>query len=357
MSERMKILVAMSGGVDSSMAAAVLLDEGCDVAGVTMRVWEPEALREESAAALEAARSAARFLGIVHHVADFRERFRQAVVDPFIDAYCRGMTPNPCVGCNRTVKFGWLADFGRALGADRIATGHYARIEWNGRKKRHELKRGADALKDQSYFLHLIPADRLGGILFPLGGTTKTAVRRLAAARSLPVAERPESQDICFISGEGYEHLIREHRPEALVPGPIMDRSGHTLGRHRGLPAYTVGQRKGLGIASPEPYYVLELDPRNNALIVGRKADLTCGAFVTGPVNWCSVPPPKRSFEAAVQIRYRSRPANARIKPLQDGGARVVYLEGQPAVTPGQSAVFYREDTVLGGGAISAADA
>jgi len=355
MSERGKVLAAMSGGVDSSMAAAILLDEGYEVIGATMRVWEPDALQEEAAATLAAARAAARFLGIPHHVADFRERFRETVVEPFIDAYCQGLTPNPCVGCNRTVKFGWLAEHGRAQGAEKIATGHYARISWSGERERPELQRGVDELKDQSYFLHLIPAGRLENILFPLGGSTKAAVRRMAAARGLPVAERPESQDICFISDDGYEQLIRENRPEALVPGPIKDREGKTIGRHRGLPAYTVGQRRGLGIASPEPYYVLELALQENALIVGRRDDLACRSFETGQVNWCSIPTPVRSFEALVQIRYRSQPAKARIEPRQDGTVRVIYLEGQPAVTPGQSAVFYSNDTVLGGGTIATA--
>ncbi len=343
-----KVLVAMSGGVDSTMTAVRLLEQGHEVIGATMRLWETG-----SDAACADARKAARTLGIAHHVVDFRAEFREQIVDPFIEVYCAGRTPNPCVQCNREVKFGWLAEFGRSLGADRIATGHYARIEPDREQGRFVLKRGVDGQKDQSYFLFRIPAAQLSRISFPLGGLTKDAVRAMAARKGLSVAQRPESQDICFIPEGGYESLIRRERPDAFEPGPIRDRGGSLLGRHRGLPAYTVGQRKGLGIASSEPYYVLALDREDNSLIVGRKDELREKAFALDRLNWCSIPPPEESFDAMVQIRYRSTPAGARIFPRTGGGIHVEFTGEQPAITPGQSAVFYDGDTVLGGGRIT----
>lgn len=343
-----KVLVAMSGGVDSALAAALLLEQGHEVIGATMRLWEAD---DDRAGA--DARSVAQTLGIAHHVVDFRAEFKRQVVEPFIEVYCAGQTPNPCVGCNREVKFGWLAEFGRSLGAERIATGHYARIEPSSAGNRFVLKRGLDRLKDQSYFLFRIPAAELSRIIFPLGRLTKNAVRTMAAERDLGVSQRSESQDICFIPEGGYESLIRQERPGAFAPGPILDSSGLVLGEHRGLPAYTVGQRKGLGIASSEPYYVLALDRENNALIVGRKNELQGNAFGLEQLNWCSIDRPEESFSASVQIRYRSTPARANVIPRKDGSVRVEFVDEQPAITPGQSAVFYDEETVLGGGTIT----
>ncbi len=343
-----KILVAMSGGVDSALAAALLVEQGFEVIGATMRIWEADDDR-----ASDDAREVAQTLGIAHHVVDFRRDFEKQVVEPFIEVYCAGLTPNPCVGCNREVKFGWLAEFGRSLGAHRIATGHYARIEPSVGGRRFVLKRGADRQKDQSYFLFRIPAAQLSQIVFPLGRLTKNAVRAMATKRGLGVSQKLESQDICFIPGGGYEALIRQKRPDAFVPGTIRDSSGAVLGEHRGLPAYTVGQRKGLGIASSEPYYVLALDRENNSLIVGRKSELQGEAFGLDQLNWCSIDRPVESFSASVQIRYRSTPAKAQVVPQVDGTVRVEFVDEQPAITPGQSAVFYEEETVLGGGAIT----
>jgi len=350
------VLVAMSGGVDSSMAAALLLEQGYEVIGATMHLWEEQSCKEmhsgTTSDAIEAAREAARALGISHHVVDLRDRFRYSVVEPFITAYTTGSTPNPCVRCNQKIKFGWLAEFGRSLGASKVATGHYARIVEDRQAGGFQLLRGCDGAKDQSYFLYRIPYEQLASILFPLGERTKDAVRHHAQTAGWPAASKPESQDICFIPEQGYEKLIRARRPEAFVPGPILNERGDILGQHRGLPCYTVGQRRGLGIAAKRPYYVLALDPGRNTLLVGHEEELLCSTLDAVDLSWCSAAAPTAPFAAQVQIRYRSPPTGAQITPIDSNRVRIELTERRPGVTPGQSAVIYDDERVLGGGII-----
>lgn len=350
MQSRERVWVAISGGVDSSVAAWLLKKQGYEVTGVTMRLR----LREESALTRRCGRDAiadaarvCEVIGIPHETVDFAPALETEVIAKFVREYLRGRTPNPCIDCNRSIKFGLLLAQARARGFRFLATGHYARIEETG--GRHRLLRGHDRSKDQTYFLYPIPVSDLGSILFPLSDLTKTEVRELARQASLPVAEKPESQDLCFVPTGGYGKLIREWGG-AVHPGPIVDRQGRVLGEHRGTIHYTIGQRTGLKISAPRPLYVTGIDAAGNRIFVGEKAEVRAPGLVAGGMNWF-VPecPPK----ADVKIRYRKRAVPGRISP--DGeGIRIDFAEPQEAVTPGQAVVLYRGDEVLGGGVIDA---
>jgi tRNA-specific 2-thiouridylase len=341
------VAVAMSGGVDSSVAAALLCEEGFDVAGMTMRL-QPEC--DAPGNPVEDARRAARRLGIPHHVADLAQPFRQHVLDYFLSEYRRGRTPNPCVRCNQRIKFGALFEQARALGADLLATGHYVRVQERG--DRMALCRAVFRGKDQSYVLAGLSQEQLRGALFPLGGQTKDRTRETARSLGLHVAEKSESQDICFVEGGDYRQFLAKHG-EPMPPGPIATTSGEILGTHTGLAHYTVGQRKGLGIAAPEPYYVVRLDPERNAVVVGRREETFARRLTARDVVWGAIPPQTEPFECAIQIRYRHRPAPCVVEPHADG-FEAVFEEPQRAVTPGQWAVLYRDDCVLAAGAIDA---
>jgi len=342
--------VAISGGVDSSVAAWLLKERGYEVTGVTMRL----ALREESARTRRCGRDAiadaarvCEVIGIPHETVDFSQALETEVIDKFVREYLRGRTPNPCIDCNRSIKFGLLLAQARARGFRFLATGHYARIEEAGGRRR--LLRGHDRSKDQTYFLYSIPAADLGSILFPLSDLTKGEVRELARQASLPVAEKPESQDLCFVPAGGYGDLIRE-RGGAVRPGPIVDRRGRVLGEHRGTIHYTIGQRTGLKISAPRPLYVTGIDAAGNRIVVGEKAEVRAPGLVAGGMNWFV---PECPPEADVKIRYRKRAVPGRITP--DGEEiRIDFAEPQEAVTPGQAVVLYRGDEVLGGGVIDA---
>ena len=363
-----RVVVAMSGGVDSSVAAAILVERGLDVVGVTMKNFCYSELPEEDAAAaccslesIEDARSVARRLGIPHHVLDFEGPFREAVMDPFVAEYAAGRTPNPCVRCNRFVRFPQLWRKARLLGAEAVATGHYARAAMVG--DGIELRRPSDRAKDQTFYLWGLSRALLERALFPLGELTKGEVRRRAAELGLETAEKAESQDICFIpDGDLRGFLGREAaaRPALALagrfdPGPIRDREGRELGIHPGSAFFTIGQRRGLGIAAGEPLYVTAIGA-DNALVVGPEPDLLAGGLEAEDVNWLLAPDelPGGAFGAEAQIRYRSAATPATVEAGPGRTIRVRFEEPQRAVAPGQSAVVYQRDRVLGGGTIRA---
>ena len=340
----------MSGGVDSSVSAALLLEQGYDVHGVSLRMWEgergPRVCSDHRGAAEVAA-----YLGIPHCLLDLRERFAATVVKPFAQDYLRGRTPNPCVACNRDFKLGSLLGWAGEHGAEYVATGHYANLLHDHRSERATLRRGVDRQKDQSYFLFALSQQQLMHTMFPLGGLQKSAVREKARALGLPSAERLESQDICF--GD-YKALVASYaKMDELVGGEVVDRAGHVLGRHQGVHTVTIGQRRGLGIAAAEPLYVVDIDNRSKRVVVGSKPELKCAGLVARSVNWLE--PPESEIEAEVQIRYRAPAVACRIRTRSEDTCEVHFAEPLPAVTPGQAAVFYRGDRVLGGGWIARA--
>ncbi len=351
------IVVAMSGGVDSAVAALLLAREGFSVTGVTMDIWCPTGefggVRAQGCCGAEAAQDAAAVcerLGLPHLVVNFRRLFEASVIRPFVEAYAAGRTPNPCLDCNRAIKWAALLEYARALGAALLATGHYARIATTPRGP--VLRRAADATKDQSYVLYMLTADQLARTRFPVGDLTKTEVRRIAAEAGLPVADREESQEICFIPSDDYRRLIRDRAPEALKPGPILGTTGKLLGEHHGLAGYTVGQRKGLGLAGG-PWFVMALDPERNALIVGAEEDVFADEIILSDVH-LSLACPEGAFEAEVMTRYRGPLTPALIAPAADATALVRFHQPHRAPAPGQAAVFYRGEIVLGGGIIEA---
>lgn len=346
----------MSGGVDSSVAAAILKEQGFEVIGATMRLQTGGMGASESgmgndpgsaAGALEAAR----ILGIPHLELDLADLFSRKVIADFCAEYARGRTPNPCVRCNQFIKFGALLDWARRdIGADFIATGHHARIERvNGR---WILKKGRDAGKDQTYVLCMVTQEQLAHTLMLIGNHTKDEVRQIARARGLPAAERPESQEICFIPDRDYRTFVRHRVPEGARPGPILDRAGKVLGEHSGLINYTIGQRRGLGIAAKEPLYVIDLDAVRNAVVVGPRNEVFADELLAAEVNWISGAPDEGTMRVQAKVRYQHAAAPATVTLLEGGRARVRFDQPQMAITPGQFVVFYDWEVLLGGGVI-----
>ncbi len=347
----MRVIVAMSGGVDSSVAAALLKEQGHEVIGLTMQLVPRDSKggccgRE----AIESARQAAYQLGIPHYVIDFRDIFARTIIDSFCREYRSGRTPNPCVRCNELIKFGALWETAAAMGAAFIATGHYA---LTGREENEIcLKKGADARKDQSYFLCRLTRAQLARALFPVGHLTKTRVRQIAREKGLPAATRKESQEICFIPDNNYAGFVRAYLPQPSPPGPITDGDGHVLGEHHGLPGYTIGQRHGLGIAAPAPWYVTAIAPERNTVIVGPKAQTYGTELVAADLNWIALDRPAGPINVKARIRYRHPEAEAKLTPLEDGCYYFKFAAPQMAITPGQTIAFYDGATVLGGGTI-----
>ena len=350
-----KVGVAMSGGVDSSLAAALLKEKGHPVIGVTMLVRpedEAEAPTKASPDFVNDARRVADALGIPHYVIDLRDIFHQQVILPFCQEYRVGRTPNPCVRCNRYIKFDALFHRASSLGARCIATGHHARITRDDTNGRMLLRKGKDRRKDQSYFLYALTQEQLSYAIFPIGELTKEEVREIARKKGLPVAKRQESQDICFLPGNNRAEFLRDFIPQAAQLGPIRDERGDIIGRHQGILNYTIGQRKGLSIAAGEPRYVLAIEPENNTVIVGRRESAFGDELVANQMNWVAIDRPTETITAKARIRYRHAEADVTITPVYNDSVYVKFMEPQLAITPGQAIVFYDGDKVLGGGTI-----
>jgi tRNA-specific 2-thiouridylase len=348
-----RVIVAMSGGVDSSLVAALMAARGCEVVGITMALAGGSS-RCCSLEDAEDARSVADALGIRFFVANYTERFRTEVIEAFADAYLAGRTPIPCIACNSRFKFDYLLERTRVFNSRWVATGHYARIDRDPATGRFRLRRAADRSRDQSYFLFQLNQDQLSRACLPLGGMTKAEVRARARALGLATADKPTSQELCFVPEGDYAEVVEAIRPHAReLGGDVVDEEGHVLGRHPGVHHFTVGQRHGLGIQLGRPFYVIRIEADTRRVVVGESESLECLGAAVEDVHWISAEAPHQALRADVQVRHQHRPVAARIEPGARGGAQVVFDKAVRAVTPGQAAVFYQGDVVLGGGWIA----
>ncbi|MCY4018427.1 MAG: tRNA 2-thiouridine(34) synthase MnmA [Chloroflexi bacterium] len=352
-----RVVVAMSGGVDSSVAAALLVERGYDVVGMMMRLWSDEALggpahnRCCTPEQMSDARRIADQLAIPFYVLDTKDVFRNTVVQYFIDQHRDGFTPNPCLQCNRHIRFDWLLKNALALDADYLATGHYARIDQDS-SGTYRLRSGLDIEKDQSYVLSVMGQSQLARTMFPVGEFTKQEVRALAKKFGLNVEGKQDSQDLCFLGGKDYRDFLRLHAPDLMQPGPILRKNGELLGQHQGLSNYTIGQRRGLGLSYHVPLYVLEMNPADNSLVVGTGDELGRHDLLADSLNWVSGQCPAQPFRAGVKIRYQARAQPATVEPIGEDKIYLRFDLPQRDITPGQGAVIYDGDLCLGGGVI-----
>jgi tRNA-specific 2-thiouridylase len=356
-----RVLLGMSGGVDSCVAAALLIEQGYEVHGVTLKLWKHEGEEEmpwqsRSCCKIGVARHVAKQLGIPYEVVDLQSEFREAVVEDFIDGYLHGQTPNPCVRCNERIKFGAFLTLAAERGMDYLATGHYARVVHDPLRQRHVLQRALDENKDQSYFLYRLRQDQLANLLFPLGGIHKSEVWKRAEALGLPPEVLTESQEICFVTQKDYRGFLEAEVPESVHEGKgeMVTPKGEVLGQHQGIAFYTIGQRRGLGISAGERQYVVRLDAARNQVVIGKEEELYHSSFLADQLNWIAVAEPSASLHAAVKVRYRGSLIPAELVPAGPDRVRIHLERPQRAITPGQSVVFYQGEAVLGGGIISA---
>ena len=350
----MKVVVAMSGGVDSSVAAALLKEQGYEVIGMMLRLWSEPGKEDSNRCctpdSMAQARRVAARLDIPFYVIDAKDVFHDTVVQYFLDGYARGETPNPCLVCNRQIRWTFLLDHALALGADFMSTGHYVRKQT--KENGHQLLRAVDRSKDQSYVLHVLNQEKLAKALFPVGDYPKPEIRAIAEKHGLSTATRKDSQDLCFLAGEDYRNFLQRNAAEMLRPGEIVTREGRSMGEHNGLANYTIGQRKGLGIASPVPLYVLGKNSGSNTLIVGTQEELGSSELIARDVNWLSGEVPGEPFRADVKIRYTAKESEALVTPVNGNQAQVRFEAPQRDITAGQAAVFYQGDVMMGGGII-----
>lgn len=360
--DKKKVVIGMSGGVDSSVAAALLLERGYEVIGLTMRLWDGEEINGDffgstccSASAVEDAKYVCYKLGIEHYVMDFRREFEDSVVNYFVDEYKSGRTPNPCIACNRFLKFDAMLKRAELLGAEYVATGHYAKIEYDEMNGRYLLKRARSEAKDQTYALYSLTQDQLSRTLMPLGVLeTKQETRAIAERLGLITAKKPDSMEICFVPDKDYASFIKRRTGEGTEEGNFVDTEGNVLGRHKGIIHYTVGQRKGLGVTFGKPMFVLRIDAERNEIVLGEKGTEFSSELVARDLNFITIDRFAAPIEVNAKVRYSAKEAAATVEPLADGRARVVFDEPQRAITPGQAVVFYEKDgdCVIGGGVI-----
>lgn len=354
-----RVVIGMSGGVDSSVAAYLLLKEGYDVIGVTMQIWQDKDKEVQeveggccSLSAVEDARRVCDKLGIPFYVMNFKQVFEKTVIDYFVDEYFLGRTPNPCIACNKYVKFDALLERSMALDAEYVATGHYARILYDEGYGRYIIKKSATAAKDQTYVLYNLTQDQLKHMLMPLGDYTKEQVRAIARELELRTANKPESQEICFVEDNDYGRFLSEKRGADIKPGYFVDTKGNKLGMHKGIVHYTVGQRKGLGIAFGKPMFVVEIIPDRNLVVLGDESEVFSTVLTADNLNFVAIEDLKAPMKVNAKIRYSAKEAPAEVFPIEDNKVRVVFEQPQRAITPGQAVVFYDGDVLVGGGTI-----